>query len=283
VRPVIVLMMRWLISWPLKINERRLNRNTWQPSERLDSSDWTMGLRPIDLTGVFGRYAEYLFVTLTTLFGWGLYKYVVAGSKGTLLALWHIWHPCEPKQAPPTHLHPWFIIKVRLWVISSAFAWVIASSGTWWSFGLRNSCYSWWLPPPRWLEGSGGVVARVGDCSWPPSHDCEGFLCLPRRSAKGNSNILHVSLSYLTYGSVLTVSTGWTRFVLHLLAAEPPSVGRHNGTSVPASTWTSGEKSCVHLVYDWISPGDWSSYIVIGSSSTRWYKDHIPLIYISAN
>jgi hypothetical protein len=23
---------------------------------------------------------------------------------------------------------------------------------------------------------SGGVVARVGDCSWPPPGDCEGFL-----------------------------------------------------------------------------------------------------------
>jgi hypothetical protein len=28
-------------------------------------------------------------------------------------------------------------------------------------------------------------VARVGDCSWPPPGDCEGFLCLPRRSVKG--------------------------------------------------------------------------------------------------
>jgi hypothetical protein len=32
-------------------------------------------------------------------------------------------------------------------------------------------------------------------------------------------------------------------------------------------------------MYDWISPSDWSSYIVIGSSSMRRYKDHIPLIY----
>jgi hypothetical protein len=36
------------------------------------------------------------------------------------------------------------------------------------------------------------------------------------------------SLSYLTYGYVLAVSTGWTRFMLHHLAVEPPSVGRHN-------------------------------------------------------
>jgi hypothetical protein len=39
----------------------------------------------------------------------------------------------------------------ELGVIQSAFAWVISSSGTWGSFLLRVSCYSWWLPPPRLL------------------------------------------------------------------------------------------------------------------------------------
>jgi hypothetical protein len=43
----------------------------------------------------------------------GIYKYVLAGPRLTLLAFWHTWHPCEPKQTPPTHLHPGFIIKVR--------------------------------------------------------------------------------------------------------------------------------------------------------------------------
>jgi hypothetical protein len=43
---------------------------------------------------------------------------------------------------------------VRLGVIPSVFACEFASSGTWGSFALRDSCYSWWLPPPRWL----GVV-----------------------------------------------------------------------------------------------------------------------------
>jgi hypothetical protein len=71
-------------------------------------------------------------------------------------------------------------------------------------------------------------MTRVGDCSWPPPGDCERLLCLPRQSTKGNSSGLRMSLSYLTCGSVLAVSTGWMRFVLHLLATEPPSVGRHN-------------------------------------------------------
>jgi hypothetical protein len=46
-------------------------------------------------------------------------------------------------------------------VIPSAFDCEFASSGTWGSFELRDSCYSWWLPPPRWLGVSGGLVARL--------------------------------------------------------------------------------------------------------------------------
>jgi hypothetical protein len=72
-------------------------------------------------------------------------------------------------------------------------------------------------------------MARVSDCSWPLPGDCERFLCLSGRSAKGNSSRLRVSLSYLTCGSVLEVSNVGMRFVQHLLAAEPPSVGRHIG------------------------------------------------------
>jgi hypothetical protein len=103
-------------------------------------------------------------------------------------------------------------------------------------------------------------VARVDDCSWPPLGDCEGFLCLPQRSAKCNSSGLLVSLSYLTCGKVLAVSTGWTRFVLHLLTIESPNVGRHNGDVACRQARESREKNiCVscHLVFfrciDWLS------------------------------
>jgi hypothetical protein len=73
--------------------------------------------------------------------------------RGTAWArsLAHFYQCCEPKQTPPTHLHHWFIIKVRLEVIPSVFAWVIASSGTWGSLWLWISCYSWLLSPPRRL------------------------------------------------------------------------------------------------------------------------------------
>jgi hypothetical protein len=61
------------------------------------------------------------------------------------------------------------------------------------------------------------------------SGDCEGTCTFPDGEPKGKSSGLLVSLNYLTFGSVLAVSNVWMRFMQHLLAAEPPSVGRHNG------------------------------------------------------
>ena len=58
--------------------------------------------------------------------------------------------------------------------------------------------------------------------------DCEGSCAFPGGALKGNSSGLLMSLSYLTCGYVLAVSICWTRFVQHLLAAEPPTVGQHN-------------------------------------------------------
>jgi hypothetical protein len=74
----------------------------------------------------------------------------------------------------------------------------------------RSCDKSWWLflATSRWL--------------W-------GVLVPSLTERQSNSSGLRVSLSYLTCGSVLAVSNMWTRFVLHLLATEPPSVGRHNG------------------------------------------------------
>ena len=72
-------------------------------------------------------------------------------------------------------------------------------------------------------------MARVGDCSWPSPGDCEGSCTFPGGEPKGNSSKVLVSLSvpHLWVGSCGVLVR--TRFVLHLLATEPPSVGRHNG------------------------------------------------------
>jgi hypothetical protein len=72
-------------SWPLEIDVRYLNRGVWQASVRLDSSDRTLGLRLVDLTGASGQYAEYLFVFVMALSFEGDYKYLLVGSRATLL------------------------------------------------------------------------------------------------------------------------------------------------------------------------------------------------------
>jgi hypothetical protein len=76
---------------------------------------------------------------------------VVAGSKASLLVIWYSWHPCELRKLPLNHLSCLITNPKWDWVIPSAFAWVAASSGTWGSLWLWIFCFSWWLPPPRWL------------------------------------------------------------------------------------------------------------------------------------
>jgi hypothetical protein len=172
-------------------------------------------------------------------------------------------HPCEPKQTPPTHLHHWFIIIVRLEVIPSAFAWVIASTGTWGSLWLRLSCYSWWLPPPRQLE--------TAEEHWHELVIVRGHLPMIARG-------LVPSLAERQKVTLVDCSCHWVtslvgRFLRrHLLAR----------CVIPISHWTTKcwstqrglacrqarepreknhESSC-----DWLSPGDWIGiHIVIGS------------------
>jgi hypothetical protein len=125
--------------WPLRSNARGLKQGHVDGIRESNAR-----VRPI-------RWVQSAPDKATTLFSWGTYLKGLASLGLTLLALWHSWHPCEPKKTPSTHLHHWFIIIVRLGVIPSAFAWVIASSGTWGPLWLWISCYSWWLSLPRWL------------------------------------------------------------------------------------------------------------------------------------
>jgi hypothetical protein len=109
---------------------------------------------------------------------------MVVGSKGSCLVIWTSWHPCELSILPPTYL-PCLVTNPKwYWVILSVFACEFASSGPWGSLELRDSYFSWWLLPPRWLRGSGGVVARVVIV---PSHllvICEGYCAFPDRAPK---------------------------------------------------------------------------------------------------
>ena len=56
------------------------------------------------------------------------------------------------------------------------------------------ACYSWWLPPPRWLGAARIVELRKVLFSGSDHGDYEGFLTFPRRRAKRYSSGLLVAL-----------------------------------------------------------------------------------------
>jgi hypothetical protein len=141
----------------------------------------------------------------TTLFSWDIYISSLDGLCSLSWSFLLVIASFELSKLSPTHLSCLIANSMWDWVIPSAFAWVITSHGTWGSLWLRISCFSWWLLSPRWLWAA-EELCKSCDCSWPPPGDCEGFLCLPRQSAKGNSSGLLMSLSYLTCGLVLAVS-----------------------------------------------------------------------------
>jgi hypothetical protein len=71
-------------------------------------------------------------------------------------------------------------------------------------------------------------LAQVGDCSWPSSGDCGGSCTFSDGEPKGNSSELLVSLSTSLVGRFYWRPNGGLG-VGYLLAAEPPSIGQHDG------------------------------------------------------
>ena len=136
---------------------------------------------------------------------------------------------------------------------------VIASRGTWCScFTVGFACYSWWLPPPRWLGAARIVERRKVLVSGFDRGDCEWFLTFPRRRAKRTL----VDCSWLVWSSscVGCASPYWGFGVWCQLAREPPSVWiATTRTSLPTSKWTSVKNLCVH---HWFR-GDRSSLLFI--------------------
>ena len=187
-------------------------------------------------------------------------------------------YPCEPKQTPPTHLHHWFIVVVRLWVIPSAFAWVITSSGTWGSLWLWISCYSWCLPPPRWLEAAEELwhklvivhgwlpSTRVGDCFWPALVIVRGLAPSPAKSQK--VALVDCSCHWVTslVGRFLRCPNCVDEVCATPLSRRTTKCwSTQRGCSVLATTWTSGENWLSLAI--WYSPVDWIIiiHLVIGS------------------
>ena len=84
--------------------------------------------------------------------------------------------------------------KLRLRVILVHLHWVLASSATSDWVERWDSCYSWWLSPPRWLGDSGGSLSGFGDRCRLQSSDYKGILCSsPREIVKSNSSAIVVS------------------------------------------------------------------------------------------
>jgi len=194
----------------------------------------------------------------TTLFVWGAYKYVLAGLRLTLLVFLTTRHLCEPKQTLSTHLLHRLTIFVRLRMIQvHLLEWLhlvalgdcfgcdflVTLGGCRHIDGLeqrRSIDTSWWLfvAISQWLWG--GFVPSLAEsrkvtlmdcsCYWDTSH-VSRFLRCPSED--------EVPATPLSRRTTKCWLTQW-------------------GRSVPASTWTSGEKSASQLcLIDIYSPCDW--------------------------
>jgi hypothetical protein len=144
---------------------------------------------------------------------------------------WHLLHLCTPFGSwaiHSTHLFTWFHYLEWDWRSSSALHWVASSCGTTWK--LWASCELVTLGVCRHLDVPviGGSLSGVGDCLRPRSIACEGSCVLPCGAPK--ATLVNCSCHWDTslVGRFLRCHL-LVRFMQHLLATEPPSVGRHNG------------------------------------------------------
>ena len=147
-------------------------------------------------------------------------------------------------------------------------------------FGCGFSCYSWWLPPPsrlgaaeeHWHElvivrGHLPVIVR-------------GLVPSPAKSRKVTlvDCACHWATS-LWVGSCSVLVR--TRFVLHLLAVVPLSVGWYNGDVACRQACEPWKKNrCLNCVCLAFSRCLIVYILVIGSSPTRRYKYPIISIYL---
>jgi hypothetical protein len=122
---------------------------------------------------------------------------------------------------------------------------------------------------------------KSGACSWPPSSDLWGVLCLPGGAPK--ATLVNCSCHWVTSLAVDSYSAlGELGFGLPISHRTMKWWSTQWGHSVLASTWTSVEKLCVTFVINYLDFSRWLVFILLWLVyfSTRWYKDHKPLFYI---
>jgi hypothetical protein len=141
--------------------------DTWQRSSMHRRCNRTWPACPIRTTGVSGQRAASNTLLLTALSFSRAYKYVLGRFGECCLGTLNILTLLRAQQLP-SHSSPLLdcIIEVRL-SDPSAFACEIASTWHLCVYLLRDSCFSWWLPPHRRLGAAWRRFGTSGACSWP--------------------------------------------------------------------------------------------------------------------
>jgi hypothetical protein len=129
---------------------------------------------------------------------------------------------------------------------------------------------------------SGGGPTRVRDCSWLAPTICERLCTFPGEDHK-------VALIYCECHWVTSLVVGSCDVLWELGCGFPISRrttkwwSTQRERNVPASTQTSEENLFVIFVIVFLDFSWWLVFILLWlvHSSTRWYKDQIPLLYIS--
>ena len=86
----------------------------------------------------------------------------------------------------------------------------------------RWACYSWRLPPPRWIGGNGLLGSTRGDCAVLRRRICEGYVLTPRGSQRATLVERVIELPHLCVVS-LAVPLRGIGFGSHK-PEEPPKV-----------------------------------------------------------
>ena len=119
---------------------------------------------------------------------------------------------------------------------------------------------------------SGGGLAWVGDCSWPSPVIVRGLVPSPAESRK--VTLVDCSCYWVTslVGRFLRCPIVWTRFVQHLLATEPPSVGRRYGDVACWQAREPREKIGCLLPFSILPVIEWVFFLWLAHSFTRRYN-----------
>ena len=159
---------------------------------------------------------------------------------------------------------------------------MIASSGTWRSLWLRISCYSWCLPPPRWLGAA--------EEDWHELVIARGHLPVivrglaPSPVKRCKVALVNCSCHWVTslVGRLLRRLLWWARCVISISHRTTKCWSTQRGLACQLAHEPQ-EKNWLSLAL-WYSPGDWIGiHLMIGSLLYVAVYSPYSLIYIPVN